>query len=59
MREFRERVGDSKQAEMFALGLLDQQEPPRLILVPCENPQTCEVHNPKGLPVPIQLITGE
>jgi len=53
MREFPERVGDSEQAEMFALGL------PTLVLVPCENPQTCEVHNPKGLSVPIQLITGE
>ncbi len=55
MREFQERKGDQEQAEMFALGIV----PPILILVPCENPQKCETHNPKGLSVPIQMIVGE
>ena len=52
MREFEEHKGDQEQAEMFALGIV----PPKLVLVPCENPQECETHNPKRLSTPIILI---
>jgi len=55
MSRFQERSGDHEQAEMFALGIV----PPKLVLVPCADSQKCEVHNPKRLSVPIQMITGE
>lgn len=56
MARFEERVGDAEQAEMFALGLFEIEEPKRLVLQPCVNLADCETHNPKKFPIVIVEI---